>query len=35
VINETPMAHNYIDAVMAAQRDLVGVVHMLKQMVCV
>ncbi len=35
VIDETPMAYKDIDAVMAAQRDLVDVVHTLKQVVCV
>ena len=35
VIDEIPMAYKDIDAVMAAQRDLVEVVHMLKQVVCV
>lgn len=35
VIDETPMAYKDIDAVMAAQRDLVEVVHTLKQVVCV
>jgi hypothetical protein len=33
VIDETPMAS--IDAVMEAQRDLVDVVHTLRQVVCV
>ena len=35
VIDETPMAYKDIDAVMEAQRDLVEVVHTLKQIVCV
>ncbi len=35
VIDEIPMAYKDIDAVMAAQRDLVDVVHTLKQVVCV
>ncbi len=35
VIDETPMAYKDIDAVMAAQQDLVEVVHTLKQVVCV
>ncbi len=35
VIDETPMAYKDIDAVMAAQIDLVDVVHTLKQVVCV
>jgi len=35
VIDETPMAYKSIDAVMAAQRDLVEVVHTLRQVVCV
>jgi tRNA-splicing ligase RtcB len=35
VIDEIPMAYKDIDAVMAAQRDLVEVVHILKQVVCV
>lgn len=35
VIDETPMAYKPIDAVMAAQRDLVDVVHELRQVVCV
>ena len=35
VIDETPMAYKDIDAVMAAQEDLVEVVHTLKQVVCV
>jgi tRNA-splicing ligase RtcB (3'-phosphate/5'-hydroxy nucleic acid ligase) len=33
VIDETPAAYKDIDAVMAAQRDLVDVVHTLKQVV--
>jgi tRNA-splicing ligase RtcB len=35
VIDETPMAYKDIDAVMEAQKDLVEVVHTLKQVVCV
>jgi tRNA-splicing ligase RtcB len=35
VIDETPMAYKDIDAVMQAQRDLVDVVHTLRQVVCV
>ena len=35
VIDETPAAYKDIDAVMQAQRDLVEVVHTLKQVVCV
>jgi tRNA-splicing ligase RtcB len=35
VIDETPAAYKDIDAVMAAQADLVEVVHTLKQVVCV
>jgi tRNA-splicing ligase RtcB len=35
VIDETPMAYKDIDAVMEAQRDLVEVVHTLKQVLCV
>jgi tRNA-splicing ligase RtcB (3'-phosphate/5'-hydroxy nucleic acid ligase) len=35
VIDETPQAYKDIDAVMAAQADLVEVVHTLKQVVCV
>lgn len=35
VIDETPGAYKDIDAVMAAQTDLVDVVHTLKQIVCV
>ncbi len=35
VIDETPAAYKDIDAVMHAQRDLVDVVHTLKQVVCV
>ena len=33
VIDETPAAYKDIDAVMKAQRDLVDVVHTLKQVV--
>jgi tRNA-splicing ligase RtcB len=35
VIDETPMAYKDIDAVMAAQTDLVEVLHTLRQVVCV
>ncbi|MEC9250478.1 MAG: RtcB family protein, partial [Pseudomonadota bacterium] len=35
VIDETPMAYKDIDAVMAAQSELVDIVHTLKQVVCV
>ncbi|EED66735.1 RtcB family protein [Comamonas testosteroni] len=35
VIDEIPMAYKDIDAVMAAQKDLVEVVHTLKQVICV
>ncbi|HEY5658386.1 MAG TPA: RtcB family protein [Myxococcota bacterium] len=35
VLDETPGAYKPIDAVMAAQRDLVEVVHTLRQVVCV
>ncbi|WP_454738471.1 RtcB family protein [Cupriavidus necator] len=35
VIDEIPMAYKDIDAVMAAQRSLVEVVHTLRQVVCV
>jgi tRNA-splicing ligase RtcB (3'-phosphate/5'-hydroxy nucleic acid ligase) len=35
VIDEIPMAYKDIDAVMAAQADLVDIVHVLKQVVCV
>lgn len=35
VIDETPMAYKDIDEVMAAQSDLVDIVHTLKQVVCV
>ncbi|MCA8920103.1 MAG: RtcB family protein, partial [Planctomycetes bacterium] len=35
VIDETPMAYKDIDAVMEAQKELVEVVHTLKQIVCV
>lgn len=35
VLDETPMAYKDIDAVMEAQKDLVEVVHTLKQVVCV
>jgi tRNA-splicing ligase RtcB len=35
VIDETPAAYKPIDKVMAAQADLVEIVHTLKQVVCV
>jgi tRNA-splicing ligase RtcB len=35
VLDETPMAYKSIDKVMEAQKDLVEVVHTLKQIVCV
>ncbi len=35
VIDEIPMAYKNIDDVMAAQKDLVEIVHTLKQIVCV
>lgn len=35
VIDETPAAYKDIDAVMAAQSDLIDIVHTLKQVVCV
>ncbi|CAH9018696.1 RNA-splicing ligase RtcB [Candidatus Nitrosacidococcus sp. I8] len=35
VIDETPAAYKDIDAVMAAQSDLVEIAHILKQIVCV
>ncbi len=35
VIDETPMAYKDIDAVMAAQADLVEILHTLRQVVCV
>jgi tRNA-splicing ligase RtcB len=35
VIDETPMAYKSIDAVLEAQKDLVDVVHTLRQVVCV
>ena len=35
VIDESPAAYKAIDAVMAAQADLVEIVHELKQVVCV
>jgi len=35
VIDETPAAYKNIDAVMNAQRDLVEIVHKLRQVVCV
>lgn len=35
VIDETPAAYKDIDAVIAAQSDLIEVVHTLKQVLCV
>jgi tRNA-splicing ligase RtcB len=35
VIDETPMAYKPIEAVMAAQADLVEIQHTLRQIVCV
>ena len=35
VLDETPMAYKDIDAVMAAQTDLVEIVHTLRQVLCV
>ena len=35
VIDETPAAYKSIDEVMNAQRELVDVVHTLRQVVCV
>ncbi len=35
VIDETPAAYKSIDSVMEAQRDLVEIVHTLRQVVCV
>ncbi len=35
VIDETPSAYKDIDKVMEAQKDLVEIVHTLKQVVCV
>ena len=35
VIDESPAAYKDIDAVMAAQRDLVDIVHTLRQVVCI
>ncbi|HZT90226.1 MAG TPA: RtcB family protein [Stellaceae bacterium] len=35
VIDETPMAYKDIDTVMAAQADLVDIVHQLRQVLCV
>lgn len=35
VLDETPGAYKDIDAVMAAQVDLVDIVHTLKQVLCV
>ncbi len=35
VIDETPAAYKDIDAVMAAQSDLIDIVHTLKQVICI
>lgn len=35
VIDESPAAYKDIDAVMAAQADLVSIEHTLRQLVCV
>jgi tRNA-splicing ligase RtcB len=35
VVDETPMAYKSIDAVMEAQKDIVDIVHTLRQVVCV
>ena len=35
VLDETPAAYKDIDDVMAAQADLIEIVHTLKQVVCV
>jgi tRNA-splicing ligase RtcB len=35
VLDETPAAYKPIEAVMAAQEDLVEVLHTLRQLVCV
>ncbi len=35
MIDETPVAYKSIDEVMEAQRDLVEIVHELRQVVCV
>jgi tRNA-splicing ligase RtcB len=35
VLDETPFAYKPIEAVMAAQADLVDIVHTLRQVVCV
>jgi tRNA-splicing ligase RtcB (3'-phosphate/5'-hydroxy nucleic acid ligase) len=35
VLDESPAAYKDIDAVMAAQADLVEIVHTLRQIVCV
>ena len=35
VIDELPAAYKDVDAVLSAQRDLVDVVHTLKQVLCV
>ena len=35
VLDETPACYKDIDAVMAAQRDLVEIAHTLRQVICV
>ena len=35
VLDESPKAYKPIEAVMAAQKDLVEIVHLLKQVLCV
>ena len=35
VLDETPGAYKSIDAVIEAERDLIDIVHTLKQVVCV
>ena len=35
VLDETPGAYKPIEAVMAAQQDLVNIIHTLRQVVCV
>lgn len=35
ILDESPSAYKDIDAVMAAQKDLVSIKHTLKQVVCV
>lgn len=35
VVDESPACYKDIDAVMAAQSDLVEIVHMLRQVICV